>query len=543
MEYERIEKPFPVQQGGGFSPKRLRAMLLGVDKRRKGQDGAAEEDEDGGGGGDYGALPKAHARSGAGDGGCFCFIPSAPGCRLPAASLSSHVGGGATCEEYKDVDVVSTTSEFSSSLETAGGHRPRDAHPVATGSRTRVPPEEDSCDSESVASNFEFHKERRAAAAASVVPPFSKPAPSKWDDAQKWIASPTANCPGRGGAAPAPKKTEKPGSGIGRLPLPATKVVVEATEEIDTKRMDPSQEKREIGWQKAARWAPPDPCPEVEPCPTKTTLLAVETTVAAASAAAVNFNRHDASTTLQSAATCIPPPTTVRSVSMRDMGTEMTPIASQEPSRTGTPVRATSPNCSQPTTPRRTLGGPSAVGSFISHGGECSSSELSEQELQTKTRREIMLLGTQLGKTSIAAWASKKEEEKDASLSLKPVPMDQSTQNITAIRAAAWEEAEKAKYLARFKREEIKIQAWEDHQKAQIEAEMRKIEVEVERMRARAQDKLMTKLASARHSADEKRATAELKRNRAAARTAEQAEHIRRTGRVPPSFGCWNWCS
>jgi hypothetical protein len=400
-----------------------------------------------------------------------------------------------------------------------------------------VPPEEDSCDSESVASNFEFHKERRAAAAASVVPPFSKPAPSKWDDAQKWIASPTANCPGRGGAAPAPKKTEKPGSGIGRLPLPATKVVVEATEEIDTKRMDPSQEKREIGWQKAARWAPPDPCPEAEPCPTKTTLLAVETTVAAASAAgkgcavltspsphdmillsssnwkkvaldAVNFNRHDASTTLQSAATCIPPPTTVRSVSMRDMGTEMTPIASQEPSRTGTPVRATSPNCSQPTTPRRTLGGPSAVGSFISHGGECSSSELSEQELQTKTRREIMLLGTQLGKTSIAAWASKKEEEKDASLSLKPVPMDQSTQNITAIRAAAWEEAEKAKYLARclclivfysiyvrilcvlgdlilscafllcrFKREEIKIQAWEDHQKAQIEAEMRKIEV------------------------------------------------------------------
>ena len=71
---------------------------------------------------------------------------------------------------------------------------------------------------------------------------------------------------------------------------------------------------------------------------------------------AVTFNRHDASTTLQSATTCIPPPSTVRSVSMRDMGTEMTPIASQEPSRTGTPVRATSPNCSRPTTPRRTLG-------------------------------------------------------------------------------------------------------------------------------------------------------------------------------------------
>lgn len=62
-------------------------MLLGVDKRRKGQDGAAEEDEDGGGGGDYGALPKAHARSGAGDGGCFCFIPSAPVSILPLLAM------------------------------------------------------------------------------------------------------------------------------------------------------------------------------------------------------------------------------------------------------------------------------------------------------------------------------------------------------------------------------------------------------------------------------------------------------------------------
>lgn len=73
-----------LQQGGGFSPKRLRAMLLGVDKRRKGQDGAAEEDEDGG---DYGALPKAHARSGAGDGGCFCFVPSASVSILPLLAM------------------------------------------------------------------------------------------------------------------------------------------------------------------------------------------------------------------------------------------------------------------------------------------------------------------------------------------------------------------------------------------------------------------------------------------------------------------------
>jgi hypothetical protein len=65
------------------------------------------------------------------------------------------------------------------------------------------------------------------------------------------------------------------------------------------------------------------------------------------------------------------------------------------------------------------------------------------------------------------------------------------------------------------------------------------LKVEVERMRARAEDKLISRLPSARHNADEKRAPAELKRNRATARTAEQAEHIRRTGQMPPSFGCW----
>ncbi|KAM3296761.1 hypothetical protein ACQJBY_038885 [Aegilops geniculata] len=509
MDYERIEKPSFPTQGGGFSPKRLRAMLLGVERRRKdagaGDDDAGEPELEE----EYGAVPMASVRS----------------------DDDARRGGG-MCEEYKDVDVVSTMSGSSSSLDTGSGHRSRDSHSM--GSRFRVP-EEDSCDSESVASNFEFHKERGASARSAptaVVAPFSKPPPSKWDDAQKWIASPTTNRPGRAGGA-FPRKMEKTGFGGGRLP--ATKVVLEAMEEIDTKRIDPSQEKREIGWQKAANWATPEPYPEVEPC-AKSAPGAESTIIDSAVTLSC-----DSSTTLQSATACIPPPPTVRSVSMRDMGTEMTPIASQEPSRTGTPVRATSPDCSRPTTPRRTLG-INAVGAAINRG-ECSNADLSEEELQMKTRREIMLLGTQLGKTSIAAWASKKEEEKDASLSLKTVSSDQSAQNATEVRAAAWEEAEKAKYLARFKREEIKIHAWEDHQKAKIEAEMRKIEVEVERMRARAQDKLMSKLASTRHTADEQRAAAESKRDRSAARTAEQADHIRRTGRMPPSLGCWNWCS
>lgn len=68
--------------------------------------------------------------------------------------------------------------------------------------------------------------------------------------------------------------------------------------------------------------------------------------------------------------------------------------------------------------------------------------------MQMKARREIMILGTQLGKTNIAAWASKEEEEDDASISLKTVPIDRS-KSVTEMRAAAWEDAEKAKYQAR----------------------------------------------------------------------------------------------
>ena len=132
---------------------------------------------------------------------------------------------------------------------------------------------------------------------------------------------------------------------------------------------------------------------------------------------------------------------------MRDMGTEMTPIASQEASRIGTPIRPAtptrSPNSSRPLSPART--GPTSSATELSeHLGDSDKKELSEKELKMTTRREIMVLGQQLGKTSIAAWASKDEEESDGA-----VPMDQSAKNVNDARAAAWVDAEKAKYLAR----------------------------------------------------------------------------------------------
>jgi hypothetical protein len=67
-------------------------------------------------------------------------------------------------------------------------------------------------------------------------------------------------------------------------------------------------------------------------------------------------------------------------------------------------------------------------------------------------------------------------------------------------------------------------------------------QVEVERMRGQAHDRLMNKLAAATLKAEEKRAVAEAKRNRQAAKTEQQTEYIRKTGRIPSSFSCCGWC-
>lgn len=472
MDYERIEKPSAL--GGGFSPGKLRAMLLGVEKRRQDEEEELEA-------------------------------------RFSLRSDLGELDGRRTSitENCKDVEIVSL------------------------GSRA-PPPGEDLPDSESVLLGFEFQRaERSQHHRSTLMPPFSKPAPSKWDDAQKWIASPTSSKHGKGGI-PQLKKTGFMGYG-GRQYAAASKVILEVPEEAATKKMDPNQGRKDTSRKKGASGVQ-EPYPLVD-----WGSIAPPMAEESVPDHEISLSQHDTSPSTVSKTTMIMPPTTVKSVSMRDMGTEMTPIASQEPSRNGTPMRATTPTrspiSSRPSTPPKTAP-PTTLMSADSIGDK----ELSEKELRIRTKREIMALGTQLGKMNITAWASKDDEETHASTSSKMDMAGQQPNSVIEARAAAWEEAEKAKYLARFKREEIKIQAWENHQKAKTEAEMRKVEVEVERMRARAHDKVMSKQASAKHKAEDKRAAAEARRNQHAARTAQQAENIRRTGRNPSS-SCWGCCS
>ncbi|XP_073312025.1 uncharacterized protein [Primulina huaijiensis] len=232
----------------------------------------------------------------------------------------------------------------------------------------------------------------------------------------------------------------------------------------------------------------------------------------------------------------------IRSVSMRDMGTEMTPIPSQEPSRSATPVGATtplrSPNSSIPSTPRR--GEPERM-STGNLGADYKKDKLSEKEMKLKTRREIVTLGVQLGKMNIAAWAIDDDKEKGESGN-KTIDANEFERIQYAKHAASWEEAEKSKHAARFKREGIKIQAWECRQKAKLDAEMRKMESQIEQMKAEAQAKMQKKVALSRQKSEEMLHCAEARRNLQAEKTTAQAEYIRQTGRIPSSpFICCGW--
>lgn len=69
-------------------------------------------------------------------------------------------------------------------------------------------------------------------------------------------------------------------------------------------------------------------------------------------------------------------------------------------------------------------------------------------------------------------------------------------------------------------------------------------QAQVEQMRAQAQAKMVKKLSITRQKSEEKRAAAETRKNRAAERTAAQAEYIRQTGRMPTShYMCCGWLS
>uniref|UniRef100_A0ACD5ZY51 Uncharacterized protein n=1 Tax=Avena sativa TaxID=4498 RepID=A0ACD5ZY51_AVESA len=141
------------------------------------------------------------------------------------------------------------------------------------------------------------------------------------------------------------------------------------------------------------------------------------------------------------------------SVCLRDMGTEMTPIASKEPSRAATPLRATTPVSRSPvpsrsSTPGRRRQDELPVGVGVAAAGVVRTAEQAAASNAVSGGGEVESDGGRVPRASTLE-----------------------------SRAAAWDEAERAKFTARYKRQEVKIQAWENHEKRKAEMEMKKIEV------------------------------------------------------------------
>ncbi|XP_059633568.1 remorin 1.4 [Cornus florida] len=346
--------------------------------------------------------------------------------------------------------------------------------------------------STSSAISFEFHKENGTNRTSHHRTALGKPTPSKWDDAQKWLV----NLSRGGERTQSNAKPRNSNADDRRLIAPVPK------------KEDYSSGEEENGCSGSA----------------SRIQYGVETKKVDCQDPIWRINK-----------TSELPTSAVRSICVRDMGTEMTPIASQEPSRTATPIRATTPAARSP------ISSGSSTPVRFQHGLhtlESSQPGLTFPESGGEAGRGSG--GTrQFSRDGEESNASRIAENKNSEQDRKPSPLE--------TRALAWDEAERAKYMARYKREEVKIQAWENHEKRKAEMEMKRMEVKAERLKSRAQERLSNKLAATRRIAEEKRANAEAKLNEKAVRTSERADYIRRTGHLPSSFSsfklpssfCW----
>ncbi|KAK3014208.1 hypothetical protein RJ639_008953 [Escallonia herrerae] len=342
--------------------------------------------------------------------------------------------------------------------------------------------------------NFEFHKGNGANRTSHHRTALGKPTPSKWDDAQKWLVNLS-----RGGERSQSKNEPRNSNADDRRLITA----VPKKEDYSSGEDDGRSE-----------------------CPGSGAMIKYEMEIKKVDCDESIWRVNKSSQNSTSA---------VRSICVRDMGTEMTPIASQEPSRTATPIRATTPAARSPissgsSTPVRFQNGVQAPEG-------CQTGMTSTVNRGEAGRGNSASAATRFGRD---------KEESNANNVLDCNTSDQATiMNPLEIRAMAWDEAERAKYMARYKREEVKIQAWENHEKRKAEMEMKRMEVKAERLKSRAQEKFTNKLAAARRIAEEKRANAEAKLNEKAVRTSERADYIRRTGHLPSSFSfkmpsfCW----
>lgn len=216
-------------------------------------------------------------------------------------------------------------------------------------------------------------------------------------------------------------------------------------------------------------------------------------------------------------------------VSRRDMGTQVTPLASCLTSPSVSPARNNSPPRHNTPTQRSI----SWNDTGLNLGLELENYHLAKLEL-----RDVSMSGelqSSYGR-NISNWNTPEEEEEISRCSLRQPGGPDIKFNILEARASAWEAAERAKCIAKYKREEARMDAWDDWQRAKAEAELKKLEIKLEKLRCRATEKIMNKRTAARRRAQDMRAAAEAVQIEQLAKIAERATNIRKNGHFPGSF-------
>ncbi|XP_058079466.1 uncharacterized protein LOC131227690 [Magnolia sinica] len=202
----------------------------------------------------------------------------------------------------------------------------------------------------------------------------------------------------------------------------------------------------------------------------------------------------------------------VAEVRHRDIGTEMTPLASSTTSRCHTPFKTFSP--ARHNTPA-SMSGPSVATS----NARIHISELQEHhcgKLEPGTQFDSVVLN----------WSSREEEEEEISKSLRHFEIGGCRKTLDELRASAWEDEEKKDCCIRYQREEAKIQAWVNLQNAKVEAQSKKLEVKIQKMRSKLEEKQMTKMAIVHRRAEEMRAAAHLQHSQHLQRASQQAQKM-----------------
>ncbi|CAN1794718.1 hypothetical protein LINPERHAP1_LOCUS20396 [Linum perenne] len=131
------------------------------------------------------------------------------------------------------------------------------------------------------------------------------------------------------------------------------------------------------------------------------------------------------------------PPPAIRSICVRDMGTEMTPIASQEPSRSATPIRATTPAARSPMSSGSTTPVRGAAVHHHHHHNGVGGGGVVQEGFQIPTSGGGGGGGGRVNGSEMNS-VIKMEDSGNGGNPVNPLEA----------RASAWDEAERAKYMA-----------------------------------------------------------------------------------------------